>query len=83
MSSRVRTIAVGFSLAAFSTPVFSGPSFAAKQANEICFDSHLTQSEKDLCKQQIAAAQTKDEQKKLQAKFKARVDERSGGEHKK
>lgn len=61
---------------------FSLPAWAAKQANEICFDAHLTQSEKDLCKQQIAGAETLDEQKKVQAKFKARVDERSGG-HKK
>ena len=78
ISPRVRTIALCLSLVGVATP-----SFAAKQANEICFDGHLTQSEKDLCKQQIAAAQTLDEQKKLQAKFKARVDERSGGEHKK
>ncbi len=83
MSSRIRILAVSLSIAAFSAPLLSLPSFAAKQANEICFDNHLTQSEKDLCKQQIAGAQTLDEQKKLQAKFKARVDERSGGEHKK
>lgn len=83
MFLRIRTITVAATLALGSTLPLSVPAFAAKQANAICFDSHLTQSEKDLCKQQIAAAQTLDEQKKLQAKFKARVDERSGGEHKK
>ena len=83
MSSFLRIFAVSFSLAALSALVSSTPSFAAKQANDICKEEELTRMEKDLCNQQIAAAQSKDEQKKVQAKFKSRVDERKAAAEKK
>ncbi len=76
MSSRIRAAGGVMSLAVFAALAFPAPTFAAKQANDICKDEKLTRMEKDLCIQQVASAQTLDEQKKIQAKFKTRAEER-------
>jgi hypothetical protein len=49
---------------------------AAEERTEVCRDPALTRQEKALCEEQIAAAQTAAEQKKIQAKFRDRIAKR-------
>ena len=76
MFAPIRAVTAGLSIAVLSAVSFSDAALAAKQADEICRDARLTRMEKDLCTQQVAAAQPLDEQKQIQAKFKKRADER-------
>ena len=49
---------------------------ASDAAEKICQDKRLTRQEQTLCAEQIAAAQTLPEQKKIQEKFRKRIESR-------
>ncbi len=64
-------------LPALLTVAFVGPAAAEdKGADAICRDPLLTRMERDLCSDQILHAQTIEEQKRAQAKYRERVESR-------
>ena len=59
-----------------ATVLLAAPAFAAGEADAMCKSDVLTYTERALCKEQIASANTKTERAAIQTRYRERIKER-------